>query len=445
MVSNFGYKPININLLTLRITNINRLMDTHYKIVIIGAGTGGIMTAAQMLKKDRNLEIAIIDPAKYHYYQPAWTLVGAGAYDYKKTEKPMKELIPEGCTWIKDSVIGFEPENNIVLLNNGEKIGYDYLVVACGLVNDLSLIEGLEEAVNKGVVCSNYIDPNYTWECIQNFKGGNAIFTQPTTPIKCGGAPQKIMYLACDYFRRNNLSESANVTFATPGTVIFGVKKIADTLMEVIKRYNIDFKPYYAPIKIDSSKKTITFKNSDPKNNECVINQGDGSENPQPSEQFIELPFDLLHLAPPQTAPKFVKESSLVNETGWLDVDINSLQHKKYANIFGLGDVAGLPTAKTGAAIRKQVPVVIDNIFKLIDQKDPDNKSYEGYSSCPLVTGYGKMVLAEFNYKNEFIPDPKLKQMFIKDSSKEHWRLWLLKKYILPHLYWNKMMKGEEV
>jgi sulfide:quinone oxidoreductase len=140
-----------------------------------------------------------------------------------------------------------------------------------------------------------------------------------------------------------------------------------------------------------------------------------------------------------------VKESSLVNETGWLDVDINSLQHKKYSNIFGLGDVAGLPTAKTGAAIRKQVPVVIDNIFKLIDQRDPDNKSYEGYSSCPLVTGYGKMVLAEFNYKNEFIPDPKLKQMFIKDSSKEHWRLWLLKKYILPHLYWNKMMKGEEV
>jgi sulfide:quinone oxidoreductase len=312
-------------------------------------------------------------------------------------------------------------------------------------VNDLSLIEGLEEAVSKGVVCSNYIDPNYTWECIQNFKGGNAIFTQPTTPIKCGGAPQKIMYLACDYFKRNNLFESANVTFATPGTVIFGVKKIADTLMEVIRRYNIDFKPYYAPIKIDSTKKTITFKNSDPTNNECIINQGDGSETPPPSEQFIELPFDLLHLAPPQTAPKFVKESSLVNETGWLDVDINSLQHKKYSNIFGLGDVAGLPTAKTGAAIRKQVPVVIDNIFKLIDQRDPDNKSYEGYSSCPLVTGYGKMVLAEFNYKNEFIPDPKLKQMFIKDSSKEHWRLWLLKKYILPHLYWNKMMKGEEV
>ncbi|WP_433896780.1 FAD-dependent oxidoreductase [Sphingobacterium mizutaii] len=420
-------------------------MDTHYKIIIIGAGTAGIMTAAQLLKKDKNLEIAIIDPAKKHYYQPAWTLVGAGAYDFDKTVRPMKDLIPEGCTWIKQAVISFSPQKNSIQLDNGEVLEYDFLIVACGLVNDLSLIEGLQEAVDRGVVCSNYIDPKYTWKCIQNFKGGNAVFTQPTTPIKCGGAPQKIMYLACDYFKRNNLSDQVNVTFATPGSVIFGVKVIADTLMQVIKRYNINFKPFYAPIKIDSDKKTITFKSSDPKDNECVINKGDSDEAPQAMEQFIEMPFDLLHLAPPQTAPKFVKDSELVNDAGWLDVDINSMQHKNFANIFGLGDVAALPTAKTGAAIRKQVPVVVDNLLKLMQQQAADNKTYEGYSSCPLVTGYGKMVLAEFNYKNEFTPDPKLKQMLIKDSSKEHWRLWLLKKYILPHLYWNKMLKGEEV
>ncbi len=409
-------------------------MKAHYQIVVIGAGTAGIMVASQLLKKSKSLDIAIIDPADKHYYQPAWTLVGAGTYDYGKTQKPMKDLIPFGAEWIHDSVAFFHPEENLVELSGGQQIGYDYLVVAPGLVNDLSLIEGLEDAVNKGVVCSNYIDPQYTWECLKKFKGGVALFTQPATPIKCGGAPQKIMYLAADYFRKKRLDEKSKVVFATPGTVIFGVPQIAKTLTEVINRYNVDFKPYHTPVKIDADEKIAYFLNKTPKA-EGGVNDG----------ETVAIPFNLLHLAPPQTAPKFVKSSVLVNDTGWLDVDINSLQHKRYPNIFGLGDVAALPTAKTGAAIRKQAPIVVDNILSLIRGKGANNKSYQGYSSCPLVTGYGKMVLAEFNYKNEFTPDPKMKMMLIADSSKEHWRLWLLKKYILPYLYWNKMMKGKDV
>lgn len=420
-------------------------MKSHYQIAIIGAGTAGIMTAAQLLKKNRSLDIVIIDPAEKHYYQPAWTLVGAGTYDFAKTAKPMRDLIPRGVEWLQDAVTTFYPEENKIETKKGVKISYNYLVVASGLVNDLSLIEGLEDAVKNGAVCSNYIDPKYTWECLTNFKGGNAVFTQPTTPIKCGGAPQKIMYLAADYFRRNGLDKKSNVVFATPGTVIFGVKRIADTLMKVIHRYNIRFKPFYAPVKIDADKKIVYFKIVAPGDNNCIVNEGNVLGEKQKGDSLIEMPFDLLHLAPPQTAPKFVKESVLVNEAGWLDVDINSLQHKKYPNVFGIGDVAALPTAKTGAAIRKQAPVVVDNILKLLKGKAADNKSYQGYSSCPLVTGYGKMVLAEFNYKNEFTPDPKLKMMLISDSSKEHWRLWLLKKYMLPYLYWNKMMKGEDV
>lgn len=397
-------------------------MKAHYQIVIIGAGTAGIMTAAQLLKKDKSLDIVIIDPAEMHYYQPAWTLVGAGTYDFDKTAKPIRDLIPRGVEWIRDSVIEFFPEQAKIKTQQGQVISYSYLIVAPGLVNNLSLIEGLEEAVKKGIVCSNYIDPKYTWECLKSFKGGNAVFTQPTTPIKCGGAPQKIMYLAADYFRRNGLDKKSNVVFATPGTVIFGVKRIADTLMKVIHRYNVHFKPFYAPVKIDANKKIVYFKSVAPDDNNCIVNEGNVLGEKQQGDSLIEMPFDLLHLAPPQTAPKFVKESVLVNEAGWLDVDINSLQHKKYPNIFGIGDIAALPTAKTGAAVRKQAPVVVDNILKLIKGKTADNKSYQGYSSCPLVTGYGKMVLAEFNYKNEFTPDPKLKMMLIGDSSKEHWR-----------------------
>jgi len=418
-------------------------MKSKYSVLIIGGGTAGIMTSAQLLKKNPSLSIGIIDPADTHYYQPAWTLVGAGTYDYEDTAKPMKDLIPKGADWIQDYATGFDADNNLVKTQNSGDISYDYLVVAPGLIMDLSLIEGLESSLGKGVVCSNYTDSKHTWEVLQNFKGGNAIFTQPTTPIKCGGAPQKIAYLAADYFKKNKID--AQVIFATPGSVLFGVKEIRDTLTKVVDRYGMHFKPFYAPVKIDADKKIITFKYVGDDENQCVENESKSIGEKISGDAIIEMPFDMLHLAPPQTAPKFIKESNLVTKEGWLDVNINSLQHNQYPNIFGLGDVAALPTAKTGAAIRKQVPVVVENLMFMMNNKPASNKSYQGYSSCPLVTGYGKMVLAEFDYEGNFTPDPKLKQMLVFNSAKEHWRLWMLKKYGLPYLYWNKMMKGVEV
>ena len=420
-------------------------MSTHHNVLIIGGGTAGIMTAAQLLKKDNSMDVAIIEPSDKHFYQPAWTLVGAGTYDMKKTERTMASVMPSGATWIKDYATGFDTENNVVKTQNKGDISYDYLVVAPGLVMAPEMIEGLPEALDKGVVCSNYTDPEHTWNVIKNFKGGNAVFTQPTTPIKCGGAPQKIAYLAADYFRKNNLSSKTNVVFATPGSVIFGVKPIKETLMKVINRYNIEFKPHYAPIRIDADKKMIYFKYVASDENQCVVNEDNSLGEKLNINGNIEMPFDMLHLAPPQAAPQFVRDSNLVNDAGWLDVNHNTLQHNIFSNVFGLGDVAALPTAKTGAAIRKQVPVVVENITRLQKHKDEMDASYKGYSSCPLVTGYGKMVLAEFDYSGNFTPDPKLKQMLIKDSSKEHWRLWFLKKFMLPYLYWNKMMKGENV
>ena len=414
------------------------------KIVIVGGGTGGIMTAARLVKEP-NVEVTLLDPAEFHYYQPAWTLVGADAYDFEKTKKKMADVMPAGVNWVREYVESMDPDHNALTTASGQTISYDYLILSPGIKIDTSLIEGLTEAIDKGVVCSNYTDPKHTWEVLKNFKGGNAVFTQPTTPIKCGGAPQKIAYLAADYFKKNGLSDKTNVVFATPGSVIFGVKEIKQTLEQVIARYGIHFKPFYAPVKIDAENQVITFKQVQAGENQCVLNENADLGEKASGESFIEMPFDMLHLAPPQTAPDFIKNSVLANEGGWIDVDIHTMQHKKYANVFGLGDAAALPTAKTGAAIRKQVPVVVDNIQRLIASGKIGSKSYNGYSSCPLVTGYGKMVLAEFDYDGNFTPDPKLKQMLIKDSSKEHLRLWWLKKYILPRLYWKKMLKGVEV
>ena len=418
-------------------------MSKHYNVVVIGAGTGGIMTAAQIKNQKRDASIAIVDPAETHYYQPAWTLVGAGAYDYKKTGRPMSSVIPNGCDWVKDAVTTIDADNNKVNTASSGELSYDILVAAPGIQIDIDGIPGLKEGLEAGVVCSNYTDPKKTWELVQKFKGGNAVFTQPTTPIKCGGAPQKIMYLADDHWAKTGVKSDTNVIFATPGSVIFGVPDFAKTLTKVLQRKNIHFKPFYAISKIDLANKEVHFTNAKPGENHCVVNEGNGLSERTEGDAAYVIPFDLLHLAPPQSAPDFIKNSPLSNGTpgGWIDVDINTLQHNKYSNVFAVGDAAALPTAKTGAAIRKQAPVVAGNVVAMLNSNKITDAQYEGYSSCPLVTGYGKMVLAEFKYNNVRDSDPFLSKFV--DTTKENYSMWILKKFGLPYMYWNRMMKGK--
>lgn len=429
------------------------------KVLIIGGGTAGIMTATQLLK-DKTFKISIIEPSNVHFYQPAWTLVGADAYDFEKTKRNMDAVMPKGVHWIKEHASSFDPENNAVFTKEGNQYEYDFLVVAPGIKIDTTLVEGLTEAIDRGVVCSNYTNPKFTWEVIKNFKGGTALFTQPATPIKCGGAPQKIMYLADDYFQKTGVKNKTDIVFATPGGVIFGVKPIANTLMEVIQRKNINVRYHHKLVKVDGKERVAWYEltkessgcvlvenSSDDKPIDTSINYNAEGKNLKVVEDngLYGIHFDMLHLAPPQTAPDFVKDSVLANDAGWLSVDVGTMQHTKYHNIFGLGDVAALPTAKTGAAVRKQVPIVVENLKRLAKEEKISDRRYNGYSSCPLVTGYGKMVLAEFDYNSTFTPDPKLKQLLVFNSDKEHRRLWFLKKYMLPYLYWNKMLKGIDV
>ncbi len=412
----------------------------HHQVLIIGGGTAGIMVASQLRKADSKIDIGIIEPAETHYYQPAWTLVGANTFKMAETARSMKSLIPSGVKWIKEFADTFDPTNNAVTTQAGDTYTYDVLVVAPGIKIDPALVPGLSEVMDKGVVCSNYTDPEHTWDVLKNFKGGTALFTQPTTPFKCGGAPQKIMYLADDAFRKQGVRSKTKVAYAMGGGVMFAVPKISKTLMSVVDRKDIQVGFGHQLVEVDGDNQIAWYTKAEHYNiyNDKKVEMIEDGDR-------VGIKYDMMHLAPPQSAPDFIKNSPLVTPEGWLSVDIYTMQHTEYSNIFGLGDSAQLPTAKTGAAIRKQVPVVVANVQRIVEKQGLSDKKYDGYSSCPLVTGYGKMVLAEFDYDKKFTPDPKLKQMLITDSSKEHWRLWILKKYMLPYLYWNKMMKGVQV
>ncbi|CAM3245945.1 NAD(P)/FAD-dependent oxidoreductase [Brevibacillus invocatus] len=394
--------------------------QVHYTVAIVGAGTAGISVAARLARASKQLKgnIVIIDPASKHYYQPLWTLVGGGAAKKEDSEREMSSLIPEGVDWMQDAVTSFQPEQNQLQTQAGTTVTYDYLVVAAGLHIHWDGIKGLKDALGKDGVCSNYSyeSVDSTWEAIQSFKGGTAIFTHPNSPVKCGGAPQKIMYLADDYFRKSGVRKQSEVIFASAKSVIFDVKKYADTLDQVVKRKGIQTKYKRNLIEVRADVKEAVFENLDTKEQEVIK-------------------YDLLHVTPIMKAPDFLKESSLTDQGGWVDVDPYTLQHKTYPNVFGLGDCANLPTSKTGAAIRKQAPVVENNLLALM-RDEPLTAHYNGYTSCPLVTGYNKLVLAEFDYNQ----NPQ--ETFPFDQSKERFSMYVMKKDMLPVVYWNGMLKG---
>ncbi|MBW7651799.1 FAD/NAD(P)-binding oxidoreductase [Anoxybacillus sp. ST4] len=390
------------------------------KVAIVGAGSAGISIAARLLRKNRQLhgQVLVIDPSDKHYYQPLWTLVGGGAAKVEDSVREQASLIPDGARWLKEAVDTFSPEDNMLKTKEGSIVRYDYLVVAAGVEIYWDQIKGLKETIGKNGVCSNY-SYDYvqsTWENIRNFRGGTAIFTQPSTQVKCGGAPQKIMYLADDYFRQSGVREQTNMIFASGLPNIFAVKRYADTLEQVIQRKQIETKYRVELVEIDGEAKKATFEHLDT------------------GERFT-LSFDMIHVTPPMGPPSFIQKSPLADAAGWVDVDPYTLQHKTYENVFGAGDCTNLPTSKTGAAIRKQAPVVAENLLALMNEK-PLKARYDGYTSCPLVTGYNKLVLAEFDY------DKNPQETFPFDQSKERMSMYIMKRNLLPIVYWNGMLKG---
>ena len=421
-------------------------MANHYQILIIGGGNAGLSVASQLLRKRSSLQIAIVDPSEKHYYQPAWTLVGAGIFDINKTVRREKDVIPKNTTWLKEAVSEFEPTANKVKCVSGTEITYDYMIVCPGIQLDWNKIKGLKETLGKNNVSSNY-DFNsapYTWEMIKNFKGGTAVFTNPSTPIKCGGAPHKIMYLAVDYWRKKGILDKCDVHYVSGATVIFGVPEYKATLEKVLKNGNIKVHYSANTVGINGDTKTITFET---KNTEFVKQVLSGSSaacysiaenNSADSVSSVTMNFDLCHSVPPQSAPDFIKNSPLrdeANPLGYVEIDKNTMQHTRFPNVFALGDCTNAPCSKTGAAIRKQAPVVVTNLLEVMDKKAL-TASYDGYSACPIPTQYGKLMLAEFDYTN------KPKMTFPFDQAKPRWTMWLLKTKVLPWLYWNKILKG---
>ena len=400
--------------------------DASYDVVIVGGGAAGIAVAASLKVRKPGLEIALIDPAEIHYYQPGWTMVGGGIFEAQDTVRTMGSLIPKGVHWLKSAVAAFEPKDDAIILDGCRVVKYKRLIVCPGLKLDWGKVDGLVETLGKNGVTSNYrydLAP-YTWELVNGMKEGRAIFTQPPMPIKCAGAPQKAMYLSGDAWFRRGVLKDIDIQFNNAGGVLFGVKDYVPALEKYVKKYSAELNFFHNLVAVDGPAKKAWF---------------DVARPDTPVER-VEMEFDMMHVCPPQSAPDFVRVSPLADAAGWVDVDQSTLRHKTYENIWSLGDVMNAPNAKTAAAARLQAPIVAANVVADINGRAPVAQ-YNGYGSCPLTVERGKIVLAEFGYGGALLPSfPK----FLIDGTQPSRLAWLLKEKLLPPIYWRAMLKGRE-
>ncbi|SLN19749.1 Beta-lactamase hydrolase-like protein [Roseivivax jejudonensis] len=400
--------------------------DAHYKVVVVGAGAGGIAVAASLKARKPGLEIAVIDPADIHYYQPGWTMVGGGIFEASDTAKTMGSLIPSGVTWIKAAVAAFEPQSDAVILDGCRVVKYDRLIVCPGLKLDWHGVEGLVESLGRNGVTSNYrydLAP-YTWQLVQQMRSGAALFTQPPMPIKCAGAPQKAMYLSADHWHRTGRLSDIDIHFCNAGGVLFGVKDYVPALMEYVKKYDASLDFFHNLVAVDGPAKRATFE----------------VKHPEEAPRQVTMDFEMIHVCPPQTAPDFVRVSPLADVAGWVDVDQATLRHKRFDNIWALGDVTNAPNAKTAAAARKQAPTVAENVIADMRGRSAVAQ-YDGYGSCPLTVERGKIVLAEFGYGGALKPSFPT---WLVDGTRPTRAAWLLKERMLPPIYWKAMLRGRE-
>jgi NADPH-dependent 2,4-dienoyl-CoA reductase/sulfur reductase-like enzyme len=404
----------------------------NHKVLVVGGGTAGLSVSHQLLHSGKFSpnDIAVIDPAEWHHYQPGWTLVGGGLKKKENLRKPLASLIDSKLKFYGDKVSAFSPEENYITLANGDKINYEELVVVPGINVDLNSIKGLSSALadphSPVSTIYQYNTCDKTFRTIQALKKGTAIFTQPSGIVKCAGAPQKVMWLAWDHWRRTGSYDSSpsatspiSITFATGLPTMFGVPKYSAKLEELRQERGIEGLFQHDLVSIDGDMATFS--------------RPDGLTK-------VTKKFDLLHVVPKMGPHAFIKNSALADQTGYVDVNPSTFRHKLYPNIWSIGDASSLPTSKTAAAITSQAPILARHVVRALEGHQPDLE-YDGYTSCPLTTGEKKVLLAEFKYDG--VPKETFGRLFGIDQGVPRRAFWHLKKDFFPWVYTRYMVKGK--
>jgi sulfide:quinone oxidoreductase len=401
---------------------VDSAQTTRHRVVVIGGGNAGLSVAGR-LRREGVTDIVVVEPRDHHLYQPMFSHVAGGTARAGMARRPQASVMPRGVAWIQDRVVDVLPESNTVLLASGHRLGYEHLVVCPGIQKDWDRVPGLAGAMASPSGASNYeFDLAHKASgLLRNLRSGTAVFTQPAGPATCAGAAQKPMYLACDYWRATGVLADIRVIMVVPDPTVFGMPLIDDELNRKIAEYGIELRTDSELVEVDADNRT------------AVIGRIDGSARESVS-------YDLLHAVPPQSAPDWIKHTTLPaagDANGFVEVDPETLRHARYANVWALGDAAATRNSKSGGALRKQTLVLAKNLSAVLRGNQPGN-SYDNYSVCPFTVSRSTVVFAEFD--DGYRPQPTIP--FWTGLARERRLTWVFDRHILPWVYWNLILKG---
>lgn len=405
-------------------------------IAIIGAGLGGISLSAQLISDLPNAKITLFDADPMLYYQPGFTLIAAGIYDKDDVSYDKKDLINKKVQWVQENVAKLNVESKSLQTTSGATHTYDYLIIATGTTYEFELYKGLsEEIVNDP---STNIASIYTADSAVKARdmlkklaknGGRAIFAEPNTPIKCGGANKKLNFLLEDLARSEGGRDKLEMHLYTGGDSMLSSPIHAKMIEQLYIERDMPYSTRHLLVEVDKERNVAIFE-------KLMPYRENGQD--KVAKERVEVPYDYLFVIPKMKTSDFIAQAGLSISKGhtagnWVDVDKYTLQHKKYPYIFAIGDCAGIPKGKTGASIRKQYPVVAKNLIAHLQGQNLEAK-FNGYTACPLLTGYGKAVMVEFNYEGA---DPMLPCF---GATRESWMNWFIKVYLMKPMVMQGMI-----
>lgn len=423
-----GLGGVLLSAVPLRSVQAAERLKSSARIVIAGAGAAGLAAAARLAARLDGAKITLIDARKEHLYQPGYTLVAAGIkpQDYVVVGRTA-DFVPRGVELLEESVAEFDPEGNRVVTSSGKTINYDYLIVTTGLKLDYDALEGMDVSrIGKDGLGSVYHSPAAaaaTWALVDDFthRGGVGVFCRPATEMKCAGAPLKHTFITEDYFRRRGTRGKAELIYHAHNKALFSVPIVSEKVRMLFRERGIKTRYDHVLTGIDIGRRIAVFTTPQGK---------------------VEQPYDFINVIPPMRAPDPVRFSPLAWQTGdfaadgWMEVDRATLRHKRFPNVFGVGDVAGVPKGKTAASVKWQVPVAVDHLLADLAGGKSEQR-YEGYTSCPLITRLGRAMLVEFDYENNLVPSfPG-----VVAPLEELWVTWVMKTMALKPTY-VAMLRG---